>query len=313
MSRILVAGELNADLVMTGLPSLPVLGRELTSTGFRITLGSSSAITAARLAALGAPTDFVGRMGGDDLGRFVLRELQGFGVGTAHIQIVPEAQTDVTIALTYAHDRALLTYPGLMTTFNGATLTPELLAEYAHLHVGSFFLQPALQPELPRLFRLAHDSGLTTSLDTGWDPQEQWMQNPHLRPTLAETDYFFPNESELAALCGGEWNPPQLAEFIRGTLVIKCGAKGALAMRAGGEAVTMPAFVVEAIDTTGAGDAFNAGFVYTTIVARGSAAEALRFAAACGAQAVTQVGGATNAPSAEMIQQWLKRPVDKER
>lgn len=311
MVRILVAGELNPDLVMTGLPALPVLGQELTATGFQITLGSSSAITAAHLAALGAPTDFVGQIGDDDLGRFVLRELHGFGVGTSHIQSVPRAQTDVTIALTYEHDRALLTYPALMTTFNGALMTPDLLAGYDHLHVGSFFLQTGLQSELPRLFRLAHDSGLTTSLDTGWDPREQWMQNRHLAQTLTETDYFFPNESEAMALCGGEWNPPKLAEFIRGTLVIKRGAHGALAIRAGHESVTIPALVVEAIDTTGAGDAFNAGFIYSTIVAQGSLAEALRLAVACGAHAVTQVGGTTNAPSVEALQEWLKRQAMK--
>jgi sugar/nucleoside kinase (ribokinase family) len=305
--RILVAGELNADLVMTGLPSLPILGQELIGTGFQITLGGSSSITAARLAALGAAVEFVGRVGDDDLGRFLLRELQRFGVGAAHIQIMRDTTTDVTIALTYEHDRALLTYPGLMPTFDGAPITPELVAGGAHLHVGSFFLQTGLQPELPRLFRLARAAGLTTSLDTGWDPQEQWMRNPRLEPTLAETDYFLPNESEAMALCGGEWNPPALAANVQGTLVIKQGADGALALRAGfpDEPVTVPAFPVEVVDTTGAGDAFNAGFLYATVVDKDDLSGALRFAAACGAQAVTQVGGATNAPTAEEIRRWL--------
>lgn len=310
MSRILVAGELNADLIMTGLPSLPVLGQELIGTEFRITLGSSSAITAARLAALGAHTDFAGQLGDDDLGRFVLRQLRDFGVGTDHIRVVPDAQTDVTIALPYEHDRALLTCPNLMASFTGDTVTPELLVGYTHLHVGSFFLQAALQPRLPHLFHLAHEHGLTTSLDVGWDPREQWMQNPHLAPTLAHTDYFFPNESEVTALCGGTWNPMQLAAMVQGMLVVKRGAEGALAVRAGSEPVTMAAFPVNAIDTTGAGDAFNAGFVYTIITAHGSLLEALRFAAACGAQAVTQVGGATNAPSAEMMERWLQNSGD---
>ncbi len=301
MRRILVAGELNADLIMTGLPSLPVLGRELRSTGFRIVLGSSSAITAARLAALGAAVDFVGQIGDDDLGQFVLRELHTFGVGTAQVQVLPGAQTDVTIALTYERDRALLTCPCLMAAFTGAPLTGDLMRDYAHLHVGSFFLQTALQPELPRLFRLAHEHGLTTSLDTGWDPQEAWLRNPYLAATMQETDYFFPNESEAMALCDGEWNPSKLAKYVRGTVVIKRGANGAIAVRADEKPVSIPSLVVEAVDTTGAGDAFNAGFIYTTAIMRGDLVEALRFAAACGAQAVTQVGGATNAPSSDVI------------
>lgn len=306
MGHMLVAGELNADLIMTGLPSLPVLGQELTGTSFQVVLGSSSAITAARLATLGVSVDFVGQIGDDDLGQFVLRELESFGVGTDHIVIVPNAHTDVTIALTYEHDRALLTCPRLMAAFDGAPLTSAFLSGYAHVHVSSFFLQTALQPELPRLFRLAHERGLTTSLDTGWDPQEAWMHNPYLALTLKETDYFLPNESEAIALCGGEWNPLRLADFVRGTVVIKRGAKGALAVRAGQESLTIPAIVVDPVDTTGAGDAFNAGFIYKTVVVRGNLAEALQFAAACGAQAVTQIGGATNAPSCEDIQQWLK-------
>jgi sugar/nucleoside kinase (ribokinase family) len=300
MCRILVAGELNADLIMSGLPSLPVLGQEIIGTGFQITLGSSSAITAARLAALGAPVDFVGQLGGDDLGRFVLRELGGFGVGTQLIQIRPDAPTDVTIALTYQQDRAFLTYPGLMSSFDGAAITPDLLAGYHHLHVGSFFLQTGLQPALPRLFGLAHEAGLTTSLDTGWDPHGQWMQNVYLGPTLSATDYFIPNETEAAALSGSF---AALAGLAGGTLIVKRGANGALAIPAHGDRapIRVAAVPVEVVDTTGAGDAFNAGFIYAAVIKQAALPDALRFAVACGAQAVTQIGGATNAPSAETI------------
>lgn len=307
MRRILVAGELNADLVMTGLPSLPVLGRELTGTGFRIALGSSSAIAAARMSALGAPVGFVGLLGDDSLGEFVIHELQRVGVDTTHIQVVPDTTTDVTIALTYATDRALLTYCDLMTHFDGGAITPGLLAEYAHLHVSSFFLQTSLQPHLPRLFRLAHEMNISTSLDPGWDPRERWMDNPHLKPTLAETDFFFPNESEATALCGGTWNPAVLAGQVRSALAIKRGGQGALAVRTSAphDQIAVPAIPVEVVDTTGAGDAFDAGFLYATVILQRGLSDALRFAAACGAQAVTQVGGATNAPDAALIETWL--------
>jgi sugar/nucleoside kinase (ribokinase family) len=303
MCRILVAGELNADLIMSGLPSLPVLGQEIIGTGFQITLGSSSAITAARLAALGAPVDFVGQLGGDDLGRVVLRELGGFGVGTHLIQIRPDAPTDVTIALTYQQDRAFLTYPGLMSSFDGAAITPDLLAGYHHLHVGSFFLQTGLQPVLPRLFGLAHEAGLTTSLDTGWDPHEQWMQNVFLGPTLSVTDYFLPNETEAAALGGAPSDFSTLADRVGGTLIVKRAADGALAIPAHGDRapIRVAAVPVDVVDTTGAGDAFNAGFLYAAVVKQAALPDALRFAVACGAQAVTQIGGATNAPSAGTI------------
>ncbi len=230
MKRILVAGELNADLVMSGLPSLPIPGRELVGTDFTMAMGSSSAITAARLAALGTDdpdyaVDFIGLVGDDDIGHFVLHQLRGFGVHTDAVQIV-DRPTGVTIALTYAHDRAFLTYPGVMIDFDGAVITPELLAKYVHLHVGSFFLQTSLQPQLAHIFGEARAQGVTTSLDVGWDPAETWMSNPYLAPTLAQVDDFLPNEDEAAALAP---DTPALRQLVRGTLVIKRGAQGAAA------------------------------------------------------------------------------------
>ena len=197
MKRILVAGELNADMVMSRLPSLPILGRELIGTDFTMAMGSSSAITAARLAALGVDdpdfaVDFIGLVGDDDIRRFVLNQLRGFGVHTDAVQTV-DLPTGVTIALTYARDRAFVTYPGAMTAFDGAAITPDLLAKYTHLHVGSFFLQTGLQPHLARIYEMARDQGVTTSLDVGWDPSETWMNNSYLAPTLAQVDDFLPN------------------------------------------------------------------------------------------------------------------------
>lgn len=304
MTRILVAGELNVDLVVTGLASLPIIGRELTAAGFRVVLGSSSAITAARLAALGADVDFVGIVGKDDFGRFVLDQLRRFGVGTDLIEQVDIA-TGVTIALTYSHDRALLTYPGTIAAYDGSNVMPELLTDYGHLHVGAFYLQTSLQPALPSLFKSARDRGLSTSLDVGWDPDEQWNSNPWLAPTLAYTDFFFPNESEAAALIGDDGRIESIVSQVADWVIVKQGGKGAAAYNKQGEALSVPALPVEVIDTTGAGDAFNAGFIYAHRVADKPVQEAMRFAAACGAQAVTQVGGATGAPSADSIEQFI--------
>lgn len=305
MTKILVVGELNVDLVLPGLPSLPVLGRELTSTDFRQVLGSSSAITAVRLAALGAQVDFAGIVGKDDFGHFVLRELQRAGVGTAHIQQV-ETRTGVTIALTYSQDRALITYPGTIAVYEADNITPALLSGYNHVHVGSFFLQAALQPELPELFRRAHEAGLTTSLDVGWDPAERWSANPHIAPTLAQTDYFFPNESEAVALSGAEGSLETLASGTGQWLIVKRGAQGASAYDKQGRATLVPALPAQVVDTTGAGDAFNAGFLYAYRVEGQNLEAALRFAAACGAQAVTQVGGTTGAPTANEIRHLIE-------
>lgn len=307
MPRILVAGELNADLILSGLQSLPVLGRELLCTGFAMALGSSSAITAARLAALGAgdaayAVDFIGLVGDDDLGRFVLRQLEAFGVHHETVQIV-DRPTGVTISLPYAGDRALLTYPGAMSVFDGAAITAELLAGYTHLHVGSFFLQPGLQPHLARIFALAQRAGLTTSLDVGWDPSEMWMLNPYLAPTLAQTDNFLPNEAEQAALAA---DPESLKALVGGTLWVKRGGQGASVYDLG-ETIHSPPFPLVPVDTTGAGDAFNAGIIYARCIRNESVDAALRFANACGAEATLHVGGATAAPTEQYIRKWITK------
>lgn len=310
MKRVLVAGELNADLVVSGLPSLPILGRELLGDEFTMTLGSSSAITAARLAALAhddadTAVDFIGLVGDDDIGRFVLDRLAGYGVNTDHVSRV-EAATGITIALTYSHDRALLTVPGAMTLFDGTVLTPELLSHYTHLHIGSFFLQEGLQPQIARVFTDAHTAGLTTSLDVGWDPVETWFNNPYLAPALAQTDDFFPNSDETAALAT---DPLMLAAQVGGTLVVKQGRDGATAYwNESGIRRThhANAFPVDVVDTTGAGDAFNAGYIYAHRLRGEPLSAALTFAAACGAHAVLQRGGATNAPSAAQVRSFVQ-------
>jgi len=306
MRHILVAGELNADLILSGLPSLPIPGRELIGSSFTMALGSSSAITAARLAVLGADDPayavaFTGMIGSDDIGRFVLEQLHHFGIHTDGVQIV-DTPTGVTIALTYVHDRALLTYPGTIAVFDGRSITPKLLSSYTHLHVGSFFLQIGLQPKLAAIFQMAHKAGVTTSLDVGWDPAEQWMRNPYLAGVLSHTDIFLPNEDEAAALAE---SAEILKRAVSGTLIIKRGERGAAAYTDGrDDAVTVvhvPAFMIQPVDTTGAGDAFNAGFIYARQIRGETLESALRFAAACGAQATLQVGGATAALTEQLV------------
>jgi sugar/nucleoside kinase (ribokinase family) len=291
------------------LPSLPVLGQELVATNFNMVLGSSSAITAVRLAALGAEVRFTGWLGDDAYGQFILREFSKAGINCDGIQIVSTA-TGVTIALTFRQDRALLTYPGTIAAFDGRDIGSADLKDFAHLHVGSFFLQSALQPQLAALFQMAHDQGLTTSLDPGWDPAERWADNPYLWPTLAHTDYFLPNLDEATALTGGEDQPERLAQRFQGTLVVKRGADGARAYDRRGLIASAAAFNVEVVDTTGAGDAFNAGFLYARCLEQAALDAALRFGTACGADAVTHLGGATDAPNAPAIHAMLQQRTD---
>jgi sugar/nucleoside kinase (ribokinase family) len=304
MKQILVVGELNVDLVLSGLESRPALGQEIIAQEFHMVMGSSSAICAAGLARLGAPVDFLGQVGQDDYGQFVIRQLRQLGVGTQWIIRDPTAPTGVTVSLTYPQDRALITFPGSIANLEAAEVTPHILARYHHLHVSSYFLQKKLQPGLPDLFRRARQAGLTVSLDTGWDPQENW--NSGVSSVLEEVDIFMPNAREACAIAGEDDHELALRALSQHTrlVVIKCGPEGAVTLE-DDQVLHSPGFQVNVVDTTGAGDSFDAGFIYAYVVRGMPLATALRFANACGALSTTGYGGTAAQPTLQQVQDLL--------
>jgi sugar/nucleoside kinase (ribokinase family) len=304
--KILVIGELNVDLIVSGLPSLPALGRELTCTGLSRALGSSSAIFSCALAGLGAHVDFMGKVGDDDNGHFMLAQLQEVGIGTQGVIVDPGVQTGVTISLTYPDEKAQVTYLGSISDYCLADVNLGVLGDYAHLHMASMYLQKALAPAFPDLLRRAKKLGLTTSLDPGWDPNEQW--NGVLFEALPAVDILFVNEHEVKAIAETASISEASTDLAKrvNLVVAKLGADGALAADQEG-VFKSPAFSVEVVDTTGAGDSFNAGFIYKYVVEGGAKSQALRFANACGAIAATRVGGASSVPSAAEVEAFLRQ------
>jgi len=303
--RVLVAGELNVDMIVSGLDTLPKLAQEIIAADLQIVLGSSSAICAAGLARLGAEVDFLGKVGGDYFGDFTTKELRELGVGTRHVIRDPALCTGITISLTYPQDRAMVTFLGSIAALRLTDIQTSILKEYDHLHVGSYFLQKGLQPGLQDLFDMAHRTGLTTSLDPGWDPEQRWG-GEKLLEVLTLVDVFFPNEEEACAITGADDAELALRELgRRATLVVvKQGAAGAMALHAG-EIVRSPSFVVDVVDTTGAGDSFDAGFLFAHIVQGQRLEDALRFANACGALSATGYGGTAAQPTLQQVLEML--------
>lgn len=304
--RNLVIGELNVDLIVSGLDTLPVLGQEIVAETLRTVLGSSSAICAAGLARLGATVDLMGKVGADYYGQLVTDELQRLGVGTKHIIRDDVVPTGVTISLTYPEDRAMVTYLGCIALLRLEDIDTTILTEYGHLHVGSYFLQKGLQSGLTDLFRFARRAGLTVSLDTGWDPNQQWGDGS-LLALLENVDLFLPNETEACAIARVNDVKQAMRELgKRARLVaVKQGSEGAMAIH-DGQIVHSPGFRINAVDATGAGDSFDAGFIFAYIIERQPLAEALRFANACGALCATDYGGTAAQPTLRRVQDMLK-------
>jgi sugar/nucleoside kinase (ribokinase family) len=305
-SKILVVGELNVDMIVSGLSAFPSLGREILASDLHVVMGSSSAICAAGLARLGATVDFLGKVGTDTYGDFVTEQLHLLGVGTDHVIHDGAVRTGVTISLTYPEDRALITYLGSIPDLQLEDIDPSLLPHYSHLHVGSYFLQRGLQAGLPELFRRARRAGLIVSLDAGFDPYEEWGDD-NLMAVLRLVDIFLPNDVEarqIARVDDIEAALWKLAKHAR-LVVVKCGPSGALALH-DGQVVRSPAFLVDVVDTTGAGDSFNAGFIHAYVFQGLPLQEALRFANACGALSATGVGGTAAQPTLEQVRAFLE-------
>jgi sugar/nucleoside kinase (ribokinase family) len=286
---VVVVGELNADLILSG-DVTPEFGQiEKLIAGADLAVGSSSAIFACGAARLGLRVAFIGKTGDDEFGRVVLRELGARGVDTSGVVVDPHIQTGLSVILSRGNDRAILTFPGSIPALRYIEVAQDILARARHLHLGSYFLLDALHPDIPTLFDVAHSFGLSVSLDTNYDPAEKW--NSGLTDSLTHADVFLPNETELRAItrqAGAEVALHSLADLIP-TVAVKLGAQGAIGQQ-GARIARADALPVAVVDTTGAGDSFDAGFVYGYL-AGWELARALRFACVCGSLSTRAAGG----------------------
>jgi sugar/nucleoside kinase (ribokinase family) len=262
---LIVLGDCNPDLIVAGADVTPVFGQaEKLVDSMTLMIGGSAAITAVAAARLGLSVALVASVGDDAAGELMLSMLAAENVGTSSVLIRPGQPTGFTTVLSAGADRAILTALGAMTRLRAGDVRAPLLARARHLHVSSYFLlEDTLGDGLASLFAGARAAGVTTSLDTNYDPAGRWGDE-RLRAAIAEADVFLPNEAEAIGISGqaeagdaAEW----LADLGR-AVVIKLGERGALV---GGpepgrrSRVALPP--VEPVDTTGAGDCFNAGVI----------------------------------------------------
>ncbi len=296
MFDILVAGEINPDLILTGdvKPEFNQVEKLVDSAA--LTVGSSSAIFACGAARLGLKVAFIGVCGDDVFGRFMLDEMQKRNVDVSNVIIRPRGQTGLSVILNRNVDRSILTYCGLIADLQASDIPDALLRQSRHLHVASYFLQTKLQPDLPALFQRAHSLGLTTSLDTNYDPSEKWIGFDEL---LSATDVFLPNKTEalsITKLDDVESAARQLANKSK-LAAIKLGAEGALACSQNNltQSSSIP---VNVVDTVGAGDTFDSGFMYGYLN-NWPIEKTLRLACVCGAMSTQKAGGTEGQPTLE--------------
>jgi len=284
-----VVGELNADLILYGLPATLEPEREHLADDFAITLGSSSAIFAHNISLLGSRVGFTSCIGGDPLGKFCVDRLEESGVDVSGVKLLSSKTTGVTVILPLSKQRQILTYLGTTLDLQFAHLDLNYLRNASHFHLSSFFLLRGLRPRIPELFSLMKHSGLTTSLDTNDDPEDFWADD--VKSVLKSVDIFLPNEREACKLAGTNDVQDALQALSRlvPVVVIKCGPQGVIAKR-GNDQFHAPSLSVQPVDTVGAGDSFNAGFLHKYIL-RCGLEECLEYGNAVAALSTTRAGG----------------------
>ena len=300
---IVVIGEINPDLVLTG-DVTPVFGQvEKMVEDAVLSIGSSSCIFACGAARLGLRVAFIGKVGADEFGRFMREQLVNRQVDISGLVVDPRLKTGLSVILSRGSDRAILTYAGTIPELRYEEIDFGIVARARHLHIGSYYMLQHLRPEVPLLFDRARGMGLSISVDTNYDPAERW---DGVQEILERVDVILPNETELCAISGEKEVEAALRKLARPGLAVaaKLGAQGGIA-RLDDRTVSAPALELPVVDTTGAGDSFDAGFLYGSLNGW-DLDRSLALACVCGSLSTRASGGTTAQPTLVEATGYLK-------
>lgn len=302
---IVAVGEVNADLILHG-DVTPAFGQaEKLVSDARLVIGSSAAIFACGAARLGLRTAIIGKVGADIFGRFMIDALNQRGVDTSGVVVDPDIATGLSVILVRGIDRAILTFPGTVPALQYAEVSLPIIHAARHLHLASFFLLDELRPNIPRLFQEAQNSGASVSMDTNFDPAEAW--DGGLREALGHVDVFLPNATEAKAIAGRETTEDAINLFAETVplTAIKLGEHGAMAKEGAAPEISLAAPAVNVIDTVGAGDSFDAGFLFGFLNGW-ELRRSLQLGVACGCLSTRTAGGTGGQPDLEEAMQFIR-------
>ncbi|MGH9515563.1 MAG: carbohydrate kinase family protein [Terriglobales bacterium] len=302
---VTIAGELNLDLILYGVPEEIPRERELLTSDLNLTLGSSSAIVAHNLSSLGSRVGFASCVGSDSFGELAIARLAAAHVDVSKVSTLPGRKTGLTVIMQRDSWRNMLTYPGTISDLKLEDLDLDYLSSARHFHLSSFYLQRGLQAGIPTLLKKMKSAGLSTSLDCNDDPDDGWEGG--IRDALQYVDILLPNAREAMHLTGArdaQSSAKQLAQVVP-LVVVKVGAEGAIANR-GEQMWSSPALKLQVVDPVGAGDSFNAGFLNEYL--KGSDVQTCLAAGnLAGALSVTRAGGTEAFRDQKHREQFLKQ------
>jgi len=301
---VYVYGDVNIDLVVPGVESLPAPGSEEDVPVMETFVGGGAALFTLGLAKLGLTPVFQGSIGKDMYGEYIRSLFKELGVDDSLLLDSDSKKTGISISFTTEKDRCFLTYRGTNEGLSLKYMDLNQLPGAKHVHVTGYEGATNHAEYLDMLTKIHALGDVTVSFDVGWDMTGVWYEG--IFDLLPMIDVLFMNETECQhyTRCDDiEEGARKLAEKA-GMAVIKLGKTGAMAVR-DGERFFAPAYNVQAVDTTGAGDSFNAGFVYGFLQGL-PMEECLKCGNGCGALSVTKLGGNTGFPFRAELEKWIK-------
>ena len=304
---VLCVGNIVQDILVRPVNEV-VFDRTTWVDSIQFSLGGNGANTAYSLALHDAPVRLLSFLGEDEFADRVLATLRAPGVDVSRVKRVEGYPTATSIVLVNPSGaRAFLHQPGInrVAFQDSVDFTPDLIDGVSHMHLGNPFGLVEMRKHAGQVMERARRAGLTTSIDTGWDARNQWMEV--VGPCLPFTDILFVNEDESRML-SGEADPARAADFFqdRGVsyVVTKIGARGCL-VYSDRTCTHVPGFKIDAVDSTGAGDSFAGAFL-AGLRHGMSITEAARLANAAGALCTTTVGAVTGLRPYRETLDWMK-------
>ncbi|MBQ7931271.1 MAG: carbohydrate kinase family protein [Clostridia bacterium] len=301
---VYVYGDVNIDLVVPGVESLPEPGSEVDVPVMETFVGGGAALFTLGLAKLGLTPVFQGSIGRDMYGEYIRGLFRELGVDDTLLLDSDTKKTGISISFTTEKDRCFLTYRGTNEGLSLMHMDLNQLPGAKHVHVTGYEGATNHAEYLDILTKIHAMGDVTVSFDVGWDMTGVWYEG--IFDLLPMIDVLFMNETECQhyTRCEDiETGARKLAEKA-GIAVIKLGKTGAMAIK-DGEKYFAPAYKVQAVDTTGAGDSFNAGFIYGFLQGL-PMEECLKCGNGCGALSVTKLGGNTGFPFRAELETWIR-------
>jgi sugar/nucleoside kinase (ribokinase family) len=307
MRKLLVVGEMVADISINPVPNIDFTRDSITVKDILLTNGGDAMNNAVNLAKLGNDVSFISLAGNDRFAGMLVDNARDIGVDMqymAYSETVPS--TKVAGLIREDGQRIFLYCHGTASHFTLQHIDLNVLERFDHLHIGGVFHLPAFDGEgTLQLLQYAKQIGLTVSMDVTWDESGQWGKTiggyyPYL-------DFFLPSENEAAHLTG-ETDAVSMAEYFKsrgvGTVVIKMGEAGCYCS-SGKRSFFCEAYKVPVVDTTGAGDSFVSGFMTGVHKAR-PLEECVKWGTSCAAIAVQSLGATTGTPTFDELSDFLR-------